>query len=885
MSGEAVARDEAIAIVGLSCRLPGAGDPAVFWNLLRSGASAIGRTPPGRWDSGPPPDADPACPEGAGAGWGGFLDRVEEFDAAFFGIPPRVAAAMDPQQRLMLELGWEALEDAGIVPGRLRGSRTGVFVAVIWDDYAALVHRAGPAAVTAHTLTGLHRSIIANRLSHTLGLRGPSLAVDTGQSSSLVAVHLAGESLRRGESSLALVGGVNLILAPDSTAASARFGGLSPDGRCRPFDAEANGYVRGEGGAVVVLEPLSQALAAGHPVRAVICGSAVNNDGGGGLTVPDPRAQAEVLRVAYARAGVDAVDVGYVQLHGTGTPVGDPVEAAALGAVLGAARPAGSPLPVGSAKANVGHLEGAAGVVGLLAAVLSLEHAEIPPSLGFAAPHPDIPLQALNLRVQTELAPWPRGRRPRLAGVSSFGMGGTNCHVVLAEGPAPHAPDPVAAPPAGADKSGAPLLPWVVSAGSGPALRAQARRLGDLLAAEPGVGLADVGFSLATTRSTFAHRAVVLAADRDGFSSELARLSRGEPAAGVVQGVAGEAGGTVFVFPGQGAQWAGMGLDLWETSPVFAASMQACADALAPFIDWSLRDVLRPTPGAAPSDRVDPLDRVEVVQPALFAVMVSLAALWRSLGVAPDAVVGHSQGEIAAACVAGGLSLDDAARIVALRSRALAGLAGGGAMASIPLPVGEVRRRLAGRGGRLGWLGVAAVNGPATTAVSGSPQAVEAFVADCRARDIRARTISVDYASHSPQVEAVRAELVGVLAGIRPRRSQVAFYSTVTGGLLDTTGLDADYWYRNLRQTVHLDRAVRALREDGHRLFLEPSPHPVLTAPIQENLDQFTRDTDIESCAVVMGGGVVHIGGQPHGVADARTAPQVKSCPSWPARR
>jgi acyl transferase domain-containing protein len=555
---------DAIAIVGLACRLPGAPSPDAFWSLLRAGSSAIVRTPAGRWGGGSGPGGDVAPPRGPGTCFGGFLDDIDQFDADFFDVSPREAAVMDPQQRLVLELAWEALEDAGIVPAALNGSRTGVFVGAMWDDYATLLFRQGTAAIDQHTLTGLQRSIIANRVSYTLGLRGPSLTVDSGQSSSLVAVQMACESLRAGESTLALAGGVNLNLTPESTISADRFGGLSPDGRCYTFDARANGYVRGEGAATVVLKPLHRAIADGDPIYCVIRGGGVNNNGAGpGLTVPDPAAQAEVLRLAYANAGVDPADVQYVECHGTGTRVGDPVEAAALGSTLGAARSTG-PLLIGSAKTNIGHLEGAAGIVGLLKAVLSIKHRQIPASLNFETPNPQIPLEALNLLVQDALTGWPRPDRPLLAGVSSFGMGGTNCHLVLSEpGPGDYN-RPQTRTPTGAQPSVvSSVLPWLVS-GRGPGgLRGQAERLRAQVAADPGLDLADVGLSLATTRSVFDHRAVIVTADRAGIMHGLDALAHGGDAACLVRGAAiGTAGPNAFVFPGQGSQWRGMAVEL-----------------------------------------------------------------------------------------------------------------------------------------------------------------------------------------------------------------------------------------------------------------------------------------------------------------------------------
>ncbi|MEU9291548.1 type I polyketide synthase, partial [Streptomyces sp. NPDC048275] len=550
---------DAVAIVGISCRLPQAPDPESFWDLLRRGASGITEAPADRWVG---------TEHGAIPPRGGFLDRVDTFDPAFFGIAPREAASMDPQQRLTLELAWECLEDAGVVPASLHSTRTGVFIGTTAGDYATLLHQQGPEAITAHAVTGINRGIIANRVSYTLGLRGPSLTVDTAQSSALVAVHLACESLRTGESELAIAGGVNLILAPESTLGLTRFGGLSPDGVAYTFDARANGYVRGEGGGAVVLKPLERAQADGDRIYAVIRGSAVNNDGAsGGLTVPDAAAQAEVLRRACARAGVSPADVQYVELHGPGTPVGDPIEAAALGAAIGSARPGDTPLLVGSAKTNVGHLEGAAGIVGLLKTALSITHREIPASLNFATPNPDIDLDGLNLRVQTDHVRWPEG--PSYAGVSSFGMGGTNCHVVLEAAPGPGAGEVSRVP-----------APWVLSARTEAALRGQARRLRRFVSNAPELDPADVAFSLATGRAAFEHRAVVTVSE-DRLDA-LSALAEGLPHPGLATGTA-LSGKTVFVFPGQGSQWPAMGQHLLAHEPVFAAHINACTQAFAPY--------------------------------------------------------------------------------------------------------------------------------------------------------------------------------------------------------------------------------------------------------------------------------------------------------------
>ncbi|MET9819922.1 beta-ketoacyl synthase N-terminal-like domain-containing protein, partial [Streptomyces sp. NPDC006355] len=553
------ARRKEIAVVGLSCRLPQAPDPASFWRLLRDGIDAITDVPEKRWDVTAWHDEDPAAPGKLSSRRGGFLPSVDTFDAHFFGISPREAAAMDPQQRLALELAWEAFEDAGILPSS--PGRTGVFLGAIYDDYATLVDRAGPAAITQHTVTGLNRGMIANRVSYALGLTGPSLTVDSAQSSSLVALHLAVESMLRGESDLALAGGVNLNLLPENTVGATKLGGLSPDGRCHTFDARANGYVRGEGGGVVLLKPLAAAIADGDPVYCVIRGSAVNNDGSGdSLTTPAADAQREVIRLAREQAGVAPEEVQYVELHGAGTRLGDPIEAAALGAELG--RPDGEPLRVGSVKTNVGHLEGGAGIVGLIKTALAIRWRQLPPSLNFSSPNPRIPLAELGLRVQRELGEWPHPDRPLIAGVSSFGLGGTNCHVVLADQSGPQ-PGPVAERPAPG------VVPWLLSARSEEALRAQAARLAEHVEQNAGLNAEDVGFSLATTRTALEHRAVVVAGDRATALHGLSALANGVPDTSVVRGEA-TTGAVAMMFSGQGAQRPGMGRELCARFPVFA---------------------------------------------------------------------------------------------------------------------------------------------------------------------------------------------------------------------------------------------------------------------------------------------------------------------------
>ncbi|MFJ1455345.1 type I polyketide synthase [Nocardia sp. N2S4-5] len=798
-----------IAVIGMACRVPHARTPREFWRLLVDGRDTIGDTPADRRAG-----AEPLPP---GLRRGSYLPDAAEFDADFFGMSPGEAAATDPQQRLALELSWEAVESAGIVPDRLRGGRAGVFVGASGGDFATVLSRLGSAGVGAHTLTGTSRGLIANRVSYALGLGGPSLTVDSAQSSSLVAVQLACESLRSGGCDYAIAGGVHLNLVADSGLSLERLGALSPRGRCHTFDSRADGFVRGEGGGIVVLKPLSAAMRDGDTIRAVVRGGAVNNDGATmGLTTPSIDGQAAVLRAAYERAGVAPDRVGYVELHGTGTRVGDPIEAAALAAVLGAGRTAATPLRVGSVKTNIGHLEGAAGVLGMIKTVLALEHGRIPPSLNYRAPNPRIPLEQWRLRVQDRLGDWPDHDRERVAGVSGFGIGGTNCHLVLSA-PGPVAPEPVSRP------RGAPIA-WTLSARSATALRGQAARLLETVGDETGPDPVDVAWSLATTRTVFEHRAVVSGADREQLTAALRGVADGDPGETVVTAARpARASGVVFVFPGQGSQWLGMARELLATSPVFAASIARCHEAFRPLTDWSLLDVLAGRAEERTAERDD------VLQPALFSMMVSLAALWRSWGVEPAAVIGHSQGEIAAAHVAGILSLADAARVVARRSALLQRLPRGGGMLSIAESEAGMRRRLNGRD-----LDIAAVNGPRQVVVSGAVSALTDLARECAAAEIRTQLLPVGYGSHSRHVDAVRDPLLAELDGISPRPGTVPFHSTVENRRLDGAELGAEYWFRNLREPVRFDAAVAALLAAGDRVFLESSPHPVLIGSVQD---------------------------------------------------
>ncbi|HMH90157.1 MAG TPA: type I polyketide synthase, partial [Streptosporangiaceae bacterium] len=824
----------------MSCRYPGGVmSPGDFWELVAAGRDAVSGFPGDRgWDLEHLYDPDPDHPGTAYTRGGGFVAGAGEFDAGFFGISPREALAMDPQQRLMLEGAWEALEDAGIDPGSLRGSDTGVFCGVMYQDYGFLAGMSDRSSeIEGYVGIASAGSVASGRVSYTLGLEGPAVSVDTACSSSLVALDLACKSLRAGECSLALAGGVTILARPNIFVEFSRQRGVSADGRCKAYAAAADGVGWAEGLGLLVVERLSDAVRRGHRVAGVVRGSAVNQDGASnGLTAPSGPSQERVIRAALASAGLGAGDVDVVEGHGTGTRLGDPIEAQALVATYGRERPGGRPLWLGSVKSNIGHASAAAGVAGVIKMVLAMRHGRLPATLHVDAPSPHVDWDGVALL--REAVEWPGSGRPRRAGVSSFGVSGTNAHVILeeppAQAPAGAAGEAPAGGPAGAGGAVARVVPVVVSGRDEAGLRAQAGRLRADLAARPGVSVLDAGFSLATTRAVLGRRAVVAAADRGALLAGLAAVAAGVPADGVFDGhVAG--GKAVFVFPGQGAQWERMAMELLDSSPVFAEEIAACSEALSRHVDWQLEDVLRGVPGA-PS-----LERVDVVQPALFAVMAALARLWRSYGVQPTAVLGHSQGEIAAAYVAGGLSMDDAAKVVALRSRAVRErLAGCGGMVSIALAADQVEERIERWSGRVS---IAAVNGPTAVVVSGESDELGEVLAACERDGVRARRVPVDYASHSVQVEAIEDELLKALVPLAPRSSQVPFYSTAEGRFLDTAKLDAAYWYRNLREPVAFEPAVRALVKNGANCFIEVSSHPVLTMAVEETI-QALQATD-----------------------------------------
>ncbi len=814
-----------IAVVGMGCRLPGGiHSPTDLWDLLVEGRETVGPLPDDRgWD----------LPALLGKGGeeprstmtqGSFLEAVGDFDPGLFGISPREAEAMDPQQRLLLEVAWESLERSGIAPSSLAGSDTGVYVGTLTSEYGP---RLPDAPKDGYAMTGTSLSVASGRLSYVLGLTGPAITLDTACSSSLVAVHLAMRALRAGECSLALAGGATVMSSPGPLTEFTHLKGLAPDGRCKAFGTRADGAGFAEGVGMIVLERLSDARRNGHQVLALLRGGAINQDGASnGLTAPNGPSQAKVIGQALADAGLTPEDIDAVEAHGTGTTLGDPIEAQALLATYGRGRSADRPLWLGSLKSNVGHTQAAAGVAGLIKLVLSLHNEVLPQTLHVEEPTPHVEWDSGQVRLLTQKRPWPRTDRPRRAAVSSFGMSGTNAHVIV-EQATPKEPEAESENDGTPDHRAGPW-PWVLSARGATALRAQAARLRDHVRERPGTDPVDTGWSLATTRSALTHRAVVLADDREEYLDALDAVAEGRPHPDTVLGVARNDRRPVFVFPGQGGQWKGMAVELLDTSPEFARRMAECEKALAPHVDWSLTSVLRREEAAT-------WERVDVVQPVLWAVMVSLAELWRVHGVRPAAVVGHSQGEIAAACVSGALTLEDAAKVVALRSRAILELTGTGAMASIARPADRVRERVATLDGKVH---VAVVNGPTATVVAGEPEAVRDLVTAYEAEGVHARMVAVDYASHTPHVERLQAPITTSLAGIVPRQPDVPVYSTLTGDRLGSTEMGPDYWYRNLAGTVEFAQTTRALLRDGYDMFVEIGPHPVLTPVLQENFEE-----------------------------------------------
>lgn len=817
-------RLEPIAIIGMACRFPGgANTPEAFFQLLQDGTDAVTEVPTDRWQLEAAEDSA-SDPERRAIRWGGFLrEAVDRFDAGFFGISRREAEYLDPQQRLLLEVGWEALERAGQDPARLVGSQTGVFVGMTTTDYADLCKAAGESGENAYALTGNGHCFAPGRLSYTFGFQGPCIAIDTACSSSLVSVHLACQSLRTGEATMALAGGVNLMLSADTTRLIATSQGLSPDGRCKAFDAAASGFVRSEGCGMVVLKLLSEAQRDGDTILGLIRGSAMNQDGRStGLTAPNVLSQQAMLKQALVSARVAAGEIGYVETHGTGTSLGDPIELEALKAVLGRPRADETTCVLGAVKTNIGHTEAAAGIAGLIKAVMVLQREVIPKNLHFRALNPRISVDGTPFVIPTDNVPWPRGGKIRFAGVSSFGMSGTNAHVILEEAP-------LLESSATSAQASTYLVP--VSAKSPAALHELAASYAKMLAAADGPQLADVAYTASVRRTHYEHRLTAVGQTRGQVAESLAALAAApvKNASDRKRTSASARPKVVFVFPGQGSQWLGMGRQLLAEEPVFHEAMTAIDEVIRRQGGFSaLAELMAP-------EGLSRLAEIDVVQPLLFAIEVALSALWQSWGVEPDCVVGHSMGEVAAAHVAGILSLEDAAKVICRRSRLLRRVSGKGAMALVDLDLASAEEALSTHEDQLS---IAVSNGPRSTVISGDPAALEELLETLEKAGVFFRRVKVDVASHSPQMDPLRQDLLTALRNVHPRPGRIAMRSTVTGEIVKSSGLDAYYWAKNLRDPVLFSSVTRRLIDDGYSLFVEMSPHPILLPSIEENLQE-----------------------------------------------
>ncbi|HEY0068878.1 MAG TPA: beta-ketoacyl synthase N-terminal-like domain-containing protein, partial [Chloroflexia bacterium] len=807
---------EPVAVVGMGCRFPGGADnPEAFWRLLRDGVDAITEVPPTRWSLDDLYDPNPDHPEKMYTRWGGFVEPVGGFDPAFFGIAPREAASMDPQQRLLLEVSWEALENAGYAVSKLAGSPTGVFIGISTNDYTHFhLRTSGWLGIDAYTGTGNAHSVASGRLSYLFGLQGPSLAVDTACSSSLVALHLACQSLRARECSLALAGGVNLMLSPEVTMSFCKARMMAPDGRCKTFDSAADGYVRGEGCGIVVLKRLSDALRDEDNILAVVRGSAVNQDGRtSGLTAPSSLAQQSVIRQALANAQVEPDQVSYIEAHGTGTLLGDPIEARALGELFGATRHKDQALAVGSVKTNIGHLEAAAGVAGLMKVILSLQHGEIPPHLHLKTINPYIPIGEMPLVIPTEVTPWSSGDTPRIAGVSAFAFSGTNAHVVVEEAPRRERPS------AQVER---PLHLLALSAKTEEALKELTTRFIEVLAAQPEQPLADICFTADTGRSHFPNRVVAVARSAEQMRDKLATFATGREAGGVVSGQAqsSDAPRVAFLFTGQGSQYAGMGRQLFETQPTFREAIERCDAIAAPYLERSLLTVLFPGPGT-----VSPIHETAYTQPALFALEYALAELWKSWGVTPAAVMGHSVGEYVAACVAGVLSVEDALKLLILRGKLMQALPRG-AMAAVFADQARVIEAIAPYGDEIS---ISAINGPENVVIAGEEETLQTALQALADMGIGTQQLTVSHAFHSRMIEPMLEAFEKAASEVRYSDPQVAFISNLTGQLADASLIcNAQYWRRHTREPVRFADGMQTLHANGYELFLELGPRPSL---------------------------------------------------------
>jgi acyl transferase domain-containing protein/acyl carrier protein len=818
------AAEAPIAVIGVGCRFPGASGPDAFWDMLKNGREGIREVPPERWPIDAYFDPDPDAPGKMSTRMGGFLEGIDKFDPAFFGIAPREAVAMDPQQRLLLEVGWEALENAGLAPTSLMGSRTGVYVGICNADYHQLLLGRGLSSIDAYQASGNAQSVASGRLSYFMGLQGPCMTIDTSCSASLVAIHSACQSLRLGESSLALAGGVNLICAPETSIALSKTHMLAADGRCKTFDAAADGFSRGEGCGMVVLKRLSDAKRDGDRILAVVRGSAVNQDGkSSGLTAPNGPAQESVIRDALASARLRGSDIDYVEAHGTGTSLGDPIEIRALGRVLGEGRDLNTPLLIGSVKTNIGHLESAAGVAGFIKVVLSLQHEAIPRHLNFKNPNPFIEWANLPVAVVDRTKPWSSSARRRRAGVSSFGFSGTNAHIILEEAP------PEVASFESVDR---PLHCLTISAQSEASLRELIRLHAETLAPENAVRLSDVAHVAGTGRAHLKHRLAIVAADEAEARAALLAANAGEADPKVRRGkvTPGQSAEVVFLYTGAGAQYPGMGRALYRTSPVFRDAIDLCDRLLQPDEKGrTLKSVLWQGTEGEPA-----IHEIGWTQPAMFAIEYALTTLWRSWGVAPAAVIGHSVGEYAAACAAGVFSLEDGLRLIAERGRLMQSLPPGGMMAALFAPIDEIEAAIAPLRDRVA---IAAINAPGGVVISGETSAVETVLAAFAQRNVIGQRLFVSLAAHSPLVEPALDRMEALARGVAMARPSIPIVWNLTGRPLPNGAApDAVYWRRHMREPVRFADGVKALHDDGFRIFLEVGPHPTLLALAQQSL-------------------------------------------------
>ena len=822
------ARREPIAIIGIGCRFPGsANDPEAFWRLIEDRVDAISEVPDDRWDIDAYFDLDPDAPGKMSTRWGGFVDHVAHFDPQFFGISPREVISMDPQQRMLLEVTWEALENAGQAPDRLAGSRTGVFVGIVNNDYQQLqLANGGIASIDTYYGSGIGHSLASGRISYVLGLQGPSISIDTACSSSLVAVHLAVLSLRSAECRLALVGGSNAILSPEGNIALSKFHFMASDGRCKTFDARADGFVRGEGCGVVVLKRLSDALSDGDNIHAVILGSAANQDGASsGLTAPNGPSQEQVLRDALANAGVSPGEVGFVETHGTGTSLGDPIELQALGNVFAEGHNTDNPLFVGAVKTNIGHLELAAGIAGLIKLVLALKNRIIPPNLHFENPNPHVDWQRLPMKVPTQPVPW-ESRTRRVGGTSSFGFSGTNVHIVLAEAPVPEPAE------TGVDR---PLHVLALSAQNQTALKKLAGRFSDHLSAHPEVPLADVAYTANQGRAHFSHRLGVIASSTRQAQEKLAAFGKEQDLDGVLSGKVKtiDRPRLAFLFTGQGSQYLGMGKQVYDTQPIFRNALDQCEAILKPHLDQPLLSVLfrddRDVGGKL-------LEDTAYTQPALFAIEYALTEMWRSWGVEPVAVMGHSVGEYVAACVAGIFSLEEGLALIASRGRMMSALPPGGRMAAVFADETTVAAALSPFQDQVA---IAALNGPGNTVISGAGIAVQLLLETLHGKGIKSRPLAVSHAFHSPLVDPILGEFTRAAENVSYRAPRIQFISNLTGNpALGSEAANADYWVRHVRQPVRFSDGMRSLHELKYEVFLEVGPTPTLLAMGQRCLPE-----------------------------------------------